>query len=118
MTLKPTQITFRGIAHSDALEADISRHIAKLERFAHEVVGCRVLVETPHRHHHDGPHFRVRIEVTIPGVQPIVVSHEPKPGTDAYLTVHEAFDAVERRVQDAVRLQRGAIKTPAAGGLA
>jgi ribosome-associated translation inhibitor RaiA len=115
MTAKPAQITFRGIAHSDALEADISRHVTKLERFAPQIVGCRVLVEAPHRHHHDGLHYRVRVEVTIPGVEPIIVSHEPTPGIDPYLTVHEAFEAAERRVQDAVRLQRGAVKTPAAG---
>lgn len=114
MTLKPTQITFRGIAHSDALEADIARHIAKLERYSSRVTACRVLIETPHRHHHDGPHFRVRIEVTVPGTQPIVISHEPTPGTDPYLTVHEAFHAAERRLQDTVRVQRGAVKTPAA----
>jgi ribosome-associated translation inhibitor RaiA len=112
MTLRPTQITFRGIAHSAALEADIERHIAKLERH-HRLVGCRVLVETPHRHHHDGP-LRVRVEITVPGINPIVVSHEPSPGTDPYVTVHEAFDAAGRRLQEAIRVQRGDIKTAAA----
>ena len=114
MTLRPTQITFRGIAHSTALEADIERHIAKLERRSHHVVGCRVLIEAPHRHHHDGPHFRVRVEITAPGLNPIVVSHEPSPGTDPYVTVHEAFDAAGRRLHEAVRVQRGDIKTAAA----
>jgi hypothetical protein len=38
---------------------------------------CRVLVELPHRHHRRGRHFHVRIEVTVPGHDPIVVSHQP-----------------------------------------
>ena len=33
MTLIPTQVTFRGLAHSDALEADIRERIAWLEQF-------------------------------------------------------------------------------------
>ena len=77
MTLIPTQVTFRGLAHSDALEADIRKRIAWLEQFYAGIVGCRVLVEMPHRHRHDGRHFHVRIEVTVPGGAPIVVSHEP-----------------------------------------
>jgi len=115
MTLMPMQVTFRGIAHSDALEADIREQGAKLERFARTIVGCRVLIDAPHRRHHDGPHFHVRVEVTIPGVPPIVVVHDTAPPTDAYLTVHQAFEAVRRQLQDATREQRHDVKARAAG---
>ncbi len=114
MTLIPTQVTFRGIAHSDALEADIRRHVEKLERFAREIVGCRVLVDVPHRHRHDGPQFHVRIELTSPGLAPIVVVHQAEPPTDAYLTVHQAFDAARRQLQEATRVQRQVVKVRAA----
>ena len=142
MTLIPTQVTFRGLAHSDALEADIRKRIAWLEQFYAGIVGCRVLVEMPHRHRHDGRHFHVRIEVTVPGGAPIVVSHEPSlhgplkdveeaahrketeiAGVHRYarVAVHQAFDAARRRLQDFVREQRGAVKThevPAHGEIA
>lgn len=131
MTLIPTQITFRGLAHSDALEEDIRKRVTWLEHFYSDIVGCRVLIEVPHRHRHDGRHFHVRIEVTVPGGAPIVVSHEPSlhgPLKDieeaehrketevesvhryARVAVYQAFDVARRLVQDFAREQRGAVK--------
>ena len=132
MTLIPTQVTFRGLSHSDALEADIRECVAWLEQFYAGIVRCRVLVEVPHRHRHGGRHFHVRVEVTVPGAAPIVVSHEPSlhgplkdiaeakhmkdsetEGVHRYarVAVHEAFDAARRRLQDFARRQRGTTKT-------
>lgn len=132
MTLIPAQIKFHGLAHSDTLEAEIRERITWLEQFYSRIVGCRVLVEVPHRHRHDGRHFHVRIEVTVPGGAPIVVSHEPSlhgPLKDveeaehhkdteiesvhryARVAVHQAFDVARRRLQDFAREQRGVVKT-------
>ena len=132
MTLIPTQVTFRGLPHSDELESEIRQRVVWLEQFYTGVVRCRVLVELPHRHRHDGRHFHVRIEMTVPGVTPIVVSHEPSrhgglkdfqedahrketeiEGVHRYASVaiHEAFDAARRRLEDVAREQRGAVKT-------
>ena len=131
MTLIPTQVTFRGLAHDAALEGDVSERVSWLEQFYTGIVRCRVLVEVPHRHRHDGRHFHVRIEVTVPGGPPIVVSHEPslhgrlKDTEDeahhkaneiesvhryAGVAIHEAFDAARRRLEDFAREQRGTVK--------
>lgn len=122
MTSIPVQITFRGLLHSDALEAEIREHVASFERFGSRVTDCRVLVEMPHRHRHDGRHFHVRIELAMPGSAPIVVSHEPalhgplndiEEGTDrmaraidgahqhAVVAVRHAFDTARRLLDDA-----------------
>jgi cold shock CspA family protein len=132
MTLIPTQVTFRGVPHSDALESDIRGRVACLEQFYAGIVRCRVLVELPHRHRHDGRHFHVRIDLTVPGGSPIVVTHEPSlharlkdfqeeehhkeaevEGVHRYaaVAVREAFDAARRRLEDFAREQRGAVKT-------
>jgi len=142
MTLIPTQVTFRGLSHSDALEADIRECVAWLEQFYAGIVRCRVLVEVPHRHRHGGRHFHVRVEVTVPGAAPIVVSHEPslhgalkdieeeatRKETEvesvhryAGVAVRQAFDAARRRLEDVAREQRGTVKThevPAHGRVA
>ena len=131
MPLIPTKITFRGLDDTDALETEIRERVAWLEQFYAGIVGCRVLVELPHRHRHDGRHFHVRIEMTVPGASPIVISHEPSlhaPLKDveapalhkdaeiesvhryASVTIREAFDAARRRLQDVAREQRGAVK--------
>src|SRR5512139_1497497 len=77
MALIPTHITFRGIDRSDSVESAIRERVAWLEQFYTGIVGCRVLIERPHRHHRDGRHFHVRIDVTVPGGAPIIISHEP-----------------------------------------
>jgi cold shock CspA family protein len=131
MTLIPTQITFRGFSHSEAIETDVRERVAWLEQFYAGIVRCRVLVELPHRHRQDGRHFHVRIELTVPGGAPIVVSHEPSlhgrlkdveeaahhKETEiesvhryAAVAVREAFDAARRRLEDFAREQRGAVK--------
>jgi hypothetical protein len=48
MTLIPTQVTFRGLARSAALEAEIRERIDWLEQFYADIVRCRVLVEIFH----------------------------------------------------------------------
>jgi cold shock CspA family protein len=131
MTLIPTQVTFRGLAHDDALEKEIRERVSWLEQFYEGIVRCRVLVEVPHRHRHDGRHFHVRIETTVPGGPPIVVNHEPSlhgrlkdvddethrkeheiESVHRYgsVAVHEAFDAARRRLEDFAREQRGTVK--------
>jgi cold shock CspA family protein len=132
MTLIPTQVTFRGLAPSDALESDVRERVAWLEQFYAGIVRCRVLVEIPHRHRRDGRHFHVRIEITVPGSEPIIISHEPslhgrlkdvhenadRKKTEiesvhryARVAIRETFDAARRRLEDFAREQRGAVKT-------
>jgi hypothetical protein len=77
MTLIPIQVTFRGLAPAQALDSDVRERVSWLEHFYTGIVRCQVLVEVPHRHRHHGRHFHVRIEVTVPGGPPLVVSHEP-----------------------------------------
>jgi hypothetical protein len=132
MTLIPTQIIFRGIAPSAALEDDIRERIAWLEQFYRGIVGCRVRVEVPHRHRRSGRDVNIHLEVTVPGGPPVVVSHtpslhaslkdvgEPEHRKDAEIervhryalvAVRDAFDAARRQLQDFAREQRGAVKT-------
>ena len=131
MTLIPTQVTFRNLAHDDVLESDIRERVSWLEQFYPGIVRCRVLVELPHRHRQEGRHFHVRVEMTVPGGPPLVVSHEPSlhgrakdfdAGEHhkeneiesvhryASVAIHEAFDAARRRLEDFAREQRGAVK--------
>ena len=132
MTPTPTQITFRGLTDADALETDIRERVAWLEQFYAGILRCRVLVELPQRHQRDGRHFRVLIEIAVPGGDPIVVSHEPslhgrlrhedaaahRKAAElevvrryAAVAIREAFDVARRRLEDFAREQRGAVKS-------
>jgi cold shock CspA family protein len=108
----PLQITFRGIDPSPAIENSVREHAVKLEEFHDAVTGCRVIVETKHRHHRKGKFYRVRIDLTVPGSK-IAVSREPERDhahEDVYVAIRDAFDAARRRLQDQVRRVQREVK--------
>lgn len=132
MTLIPTQVTFHGLSHSDAVEAAVRERVAWLEQFYPRMVRCHVTLDLAHRHQRDGRHVRVRVELTVPGGAPIVVSREPslhgalqdaeqetrhktadidREHRHVMVAVRRAFDAARRRLEDFAREQRADVKT-------
>ncbi|HVM95170.1 MAG TPA: HPF/RaiA family ribosome-associated protein [Candidatus Acidoferrales bacterium] len=108
----PLQVTFRGIEPSAAVEERIRERATKLDQFHDHIIGCRVVVETPHRHHHQGKLFHVRIDVTVPHHE-LVVNREPlqhKAFEDVYVAIRDAFDAAERQLENLSRKQNGFVK--------
>lgn len=132
MTLIPTQVTFHGLPHSDHLESEVRKRVTWLEQFYAGIVRCRVVVELADRHHHDGRHVHVGVELTVPGGPPLVASHERSlhrrlkdveeeahhKATEidsvhryAAVAVREAFVVARRKLEDFAREQRGTVKT-------
>jgi cold shock CspA family protein/ribosome-associated translation inhibitor RaiA len=108
----PVQISFRGMQPSDAVEAKIRERAAKLDRFYDRLMSCRVVVESPHRHHHQGKLFHVRVDLTVPGGE-LAVTREPAEHhahEDVFVAVRDAFDAAQRQLEDYARRQRGDLK--------
>ena len=111
-------------------EAWIREAAAKLENLFSQIMGCRVELQLPHRHHKKGSLYHVRIDLTLPGGE-IVVRREPSLSSrarhlkepelkkhaevntshkDLRRTIDDAFKAAGRRLQDHARRQRGDIK--------
>jgi len=104
----PLEITFRNMDASDALEADIRSKAEKLDQFYGRVMSCRVVVEAPHKHHHQGNTYQVRIDMTVPDGE-LVISRDRGQNhahEDPYVAVRDAFDAVRRQLQDYVDRRR------------
>ena len=111
----PVQISFRGMEPSDAVEAKIRERVGKLDRFYDRTMGCRVVVESPHRRHHQGKLFHVRIDLTVPGGE-LAVTREPAEHhayEDVFVAIRDAFDAAQRQLEDYARRQRGDLKAHA-----
>lgn len=109
----PLQITFRGIPHSDAVEAKIREKASKLDRFHSHIMGCRVAVEAEHHHHHQGNQYHIRIDITTPRKE-LVISrehHDKQAYEDIYVAIRDAFNAATRQLEDYARIQQGKIKT-------
>jgi len=136
--IRPVQVTFRNMQPFDGVEEEIRARAAGLDTFYPNIIGCRVLVEVPHRHRGRGRHVRIRIELALPG-DDVVVSHEPTlhgslkdvereahhknddieaVHKQALMAVHEAFDAARRRLEDFARRQRADVKTHGGSGRA
>jgi ribosomal subunit interface protein len=107
----PLQITFRDIEHSDAIESHIREKAEKLETFFEPIMSCRVVVEMPHQHKHQGKVFNVRIDIGVPGSE-IVVNRDQH--EDVYVALRDGFDAARRQLQDYARRLHGETKSHAA----
>jgi len=108
----PLQITFRDMEPSDAVEAKLREKADNLERFAEHITSCRVIVEAPHKHHHKGNIYGVKIDITLPGDE-IIVNRHPEQNhahEDVYVAIRDAFDAARRQLEDYVRIRRNKVK--------
>ena len=108
----PLELTYRNLDGSPAIEERVRQRVQKLERLAPDLMACRVMIEAPHRHHHQGKIYHVRIDATLPG-HTVVVSRDPgahHAHEDLQVAIRDAFDAAERRLQDLERRRRGEIK--------
>ena len=108
----PLQITVRDMPHSPALDEHIRAKAAKLEQHCAQMTACRVVVDAPHKHQHQGRQFVVRLDITVPGRE-IVVNHEHD--EDIYVALRDAFDAAKRQLEDYLHMRRGETRTRQAG---
>jgi cold shock CspA family protein len=114
----PLQITFRNTEHVPDLEAAVRRRAEELDRFCDHVMGCRVVIDVPHKHHRHGNQYHVRVDITVPGEELVVNREPPEHGTvrDPEVAVREAFETAGRLLEDYVRRRRGFVKTHAEPG--
>lgn len=101
------QITARDIEITDAIRADITEKAEKLDKYYDRIMRCRVVLESPKRHQHEGKLYNVHIYITVPGGELVVKRDLDK---DLYVAIRDAFQAVRRKLEDFSRLQRFDVK--------
>ncbi|MDI6728126.1 MAG: HPF/RaiA family ribosome-associated protein [Thermodesulfovibrionales bacterium] len=101
------QITAHNIELNDFIREDIREKAEKLDTYYDQIMRCRVVVDVPHRHKHEGILYDVHIYMTIPGGE-IVIKREQN--EDLAIAIRDAFDAARRKLEDYARRQRGDIK--------
>ena len=103
----PLQITIRDVEHSEALETHIRDKAKKLDEFFNHIMSCRVVVEMPHKHQHQGKQFNVRIDIGVAGGE-IAVNRDH--ADDVYVALRDAFDVAKRQLEEYARKLRGDVK--------
>src|SRR3954468_16662667 len=72
----PLELAFHNMTPSDSLKSAVEREVERLERFYDHIVGCRVVIEMPHKRHRLGSNVPdVHVVLRVPGRE-IVVSRE------------------------------------------
>ena len=104
----PVQIVFQEVAHSQAIESLIREKAGKLESIFPRLIRCHVSIGQPHRHHHEGKLFNVRIAPHVPGGQLVVNRDQHE---DVGVAVRDAFDAARGQFEEHARKVRRANRT-------
>lgn len=109
----PLEIAFHNVEKSEGLERLIRERVQRMHRRFSHINSCRVAFEAPHRSPSDRPRgYHVRIETRVPGKE-LVVSRDPgrRDHFDPQMAVRDAFDAMERRLEQFSQEVRGDVKS-------
>lgn len=109
----PLEVTFNGVAASEALRDNIETHVAKIAKLAPDALDCRVAVRFAGHRRHKGNRYHVHVRLLIPGavLNASPASSENAAYEDAYVAVRDAFDALRRQLEDTAQRRRGEVKT-------
>jgi cold shock CspA family protein len=109
----PLSISYRDVEKSDSIDNLIREKAQKLEQVCDYITSCRVAIERPHSFVKNRNPFRVRIDITLPPQQEVIVAKEPGNNEmdDALPTViRDAFEAARKQLKKIVELQRQRVK--------
>lgn len=111
---RPIEISFRNLDSSDFLRDLAEERAARLEKFHPRIIGCRVVIEAPHRSAEGhNPPLGVSVEVDVPGRPRIVakdMEEQRELKGDHLAALNRAFEAIERQLEELSEKQRGDVK--------
>jgi ribosomal subunit interface protein len=90
-----SNVTYRDLDTSEALNAIISKRLQKLERYCSDIQRSRVVLDSPHNHKHKGKEFRATVEIDIKGSPITITQNDPS----IHVAVRDAFDVAERKLK-------------------
>jgi cold shock CspA family protein/ribosome-associated translation inhibitor RaiA len=117
---KPLQIAFRNMDSSEFLERLVREKVERLEKFNPAIIGCRVVLEVPHRSPDSGKvPLGIAVEVEVPG-RPLVVAKGEEDRRemkgDVTRVITRTFEAAQRQLSELQDIQEGAVKQHGATG--
>lgn len=135
----PVDVVFLRMRHLRNAEDRIREKATELVAIHPRLLGCRVVVDVPHRHPRVGRRFHVRIELGIPNREDLVVERGPagrstpvdpdRPMrrkadeidgafTDLTTVIQDAFDAAKKRLKTLRQRRRATAHARAVKGKA
>ena len=111
---RPLEIAFKNLDSSDFLRDLVQERVDRLERFHPHIIGCRVVIEAPHRSAEGhNPPLGISVEVDVAN-RPRLVAKDSEAQRamkgDHLAAINRAFEAIERQLEDSSDKQRGEVK--------
>jgi ribosomal subunit interface protein len=105
------QIVFHNIDQSDAIIDNVNKRISKLQRYSNDILGGRIVLDSPHNNQTKGKVFSVAVELHTPSKEVVVKQdqHDKHAHEDLYVAIRDAFNAAERQLKSVDKKHR---KTP------
>jgi len=102
------QIVFHSIDQTDALTEAVTKRIEKLSRYCDQIINGRVVLDSPHNHHHKGKVYSVSIEIHTPQIEVRVnqEQHDKQSHEDLYVAIRDAFNVAERQLRSVDKKHR------------
>lgn len=101
-------ISFENVEHDPVAEAHIRERIDRLEQIFDRIVGCRVVVDVPHKSQETGNIFEVLVHIDVPG-NDIFAGRElerDESHANPQIAIGASFDAAERQLTEHVERMR------------
>ncbi|HBN13621.1 ribosome-associated translation inhibitor RaiA [Pseudohongiella sp. SYSU M77423] len=102
------QVVFHNLEQTEAIVDAVNKRIDKLRRFCSDIIGGRVVLDSPHNNHHKGKVYSVTLELHTPN-KPVVVTqeqHDNHAHEDLYVAIRDAFNAAERQLKSVDKKHR------------
>ena len=95
------QIVFHNIDQSEAIIDNVNKHISKLQRYKNDIIGGRVVLDSPHNNQTKGKVYVVTVELHTPSKEVVVKQdqHDKHSHEDLYVAIRDAFNAAERQLK-------------------
>lgn len=101
------QITIKDMPGSQALEDHIRKKAQKLSHYYQRIQSCKVVVDVPQKHKHQGKLYRVNIALCVPGK---VLESNHKLNEDVHVAIRDGFLAIQRQLEAYADKRRGTVK--------
>lgn len=96
-----TEIVFRNFDASESIRERILDRVERLDELVDDLVGCRVVVDTPHRSEEESHSYRLSLIVSVPGHDTFIHRNADRgqPRSDVTRAIDKAFDTAARDLQ-------------------
>ena len=112
----PLEVSYKNVTKTEFIENTLNQQVEKLQRFAPDIISCRVALNKSSKPHSPGDRFSLRVEVSLPGKKRLTTSSDPvfvreEDPNEVRTIIRNTFGAMEKRLKKTESKKRRDVKT-------